>query len=130
MVHLQFLMLITVFFKQVESKITKILACVSYSLFGISMLNITYKNNIGILSYIVLFISIILLTKEKILYNSNEAFKPLKYIAIAFGIICIILSILYLTSNLQDSLAFLMMAFISISSSCFEIKGFETTKKL
>lgn len=130
MVHLQFLILIINFFKQVESKIIKILVCISYSLFGVSILNITYTNNITILSYIVLFISIIMLTKEKILCDSNKAFKPLKFIAIIFGIICIILSILYLTSSLEEGLSFLMMAFITISASCFEMKGFETTKKI
>ncbi|WP_250277822.1 hypothetical protein [[Clostridium] colinum] len=116
-------LIIICFLKHVKSKVVKNLVYLSFILNIIAKLSTTYENSIMITSYILYFISIIILLKEKILSDSNEAYKPLKFIFIGFGIFNLIFSVLCLnSSDIYDIYLPLIGAFMSISVSCFDIK--------
>lgn len=122
MIQLEILITIVIFMNYIKSGITKNLVYISFALSIISKLITTYSDKIFVLAYILFFVAILIVLKEKIICKGDEVYKPLKFIAIIVGIFALIMSIVYLKEDFNTSFLDLIGAFILISISCRDKK--------
>ena len=122
MIQLEILITIVIFMNYIKSGITKNLVYISFALSIISKLITTYSDKIFVLAYILFFVATLIVLKEKIICKGDEAYKPLKFIAIIVGIFALIMSIVYLKEDFNTSFLDLIGAFILISISCRDKK--------
>lgn len=118
-VQMEILMIIVIFLKYIKSNIVKNFVYFSFILSIIPKIINNCSNKIFVGAYILFFIATIIVLsialKEKIFCQSDEAYKPLKVIAIILALINLIMSTIYLKYDFNVSFLNLIGCFMLIT---------------